>query len=126
MKTTSYWATQFIVLGFFGVALPVLGWFFLGSEEPGRGLILIIIGLFFLGFLLRMIRNYRRMSKTQRDIYAWAITQQHAAGVGDTITMEVAGRAQAGALRPDELQWLIDLNRDNPYPGDTRATQTGV
>ena len=118
MKTRSYWATQFIVLGFFGVALPVLGWFFLhDSEEPGRGLILIIVGLFFLGFLLRMIRNYRRMSKTQRDIYAWAITQQHAAGVADTITMEVAGRAQAGTLRPDELQWLIDLNRENPYPG---------
>ena len=127
MKTTSYWATQLAVCAFFAIALPILGWFFIASsDEPGRGVILMLCGLLFAGCLVVVTVRYARMSATQRAVYAWAITQQHAAGVADHITMEVAGRAQAGRLRPDELQWLIDLNRENPYPGDTRATQTGV
>ena len=127
MKSNSYWATQISVSAFFALALPALGMFFiLDTDEPGRGVILIFCGLLFAGCLVWLTVNYRRMSSTQRAIYAWAITQQHAAGVADNITMEMAGRAQAGTLRPDELQWLIDLNRENPYPGDTRATQTGV
>ena len=127
MKSTSYWATQFAVCAVAAVALPALGMFFiLGTDEPGRGVILIVCGLLFVGCLIWLIGAYRRMSSTQRAIYAWAITQQHAAGVSGDVTMEMAGRAQAGALRPDELQWLIDLNRENPYPGDTRATHTGA
>lgn len=127
MKTTSYWATQFAVCGFSAVALPALGWFFiLGTDEPGRGVILMFCGLLFVACLIWLVVRYRTMTATQRAVYAWAITQQHAAGVSSDITMDMAGRAQAETLRADELQWLVDLNRDNPYPGDTRATQTGV
>ncbi len=118
MKTSSYWATQFAVCGFFAVALPVLGvvLIHLEPEEPGRGAIMVLASLPFIACLIWLVVMYRRMSSAQRTIYAWAITQQHAAGVADDITMEIAGRAQAGTLRADELQWLIDLNRGNPYP----------
>lgn len=118
MKTTSYWATQFAVCAVFAVALPAIGWFFIvGTDEPGRGVILIFCGLLFVACLVWLIRAYRRMSATQRAIYAWATTQQHAAGVSSDVTMDLAARAQAGTLRADELQWLIDLDRENPYPG---------
>lgn len=119
MKTTSYWVTQFTVCAVAAVALPALGVLLivLDPDEPGRGVIMMFSGLLFVACLIWLTVTYRRMSATQRTIYAWAITQQHAAGVTDDITMEIAGRAQAGTLRPDELQWLIDLNRENPYPG---------
>ena len=127
-KSSNYWVSQMVICGVAAVLFIVLGICtpLFDKEEPGRGVIYVLIGLAFGGTFIWLARSYRRMSVTQRAVYAWAITQQHAAGVADTITMEVAGRAQAGTLRPDELQWLIDLNRGNPYPGDTRATQTGV
>jgi hypothetical protein len=128
VKSTSYWVTQFTVCAVFAVGLPALGYLLLrlSPEEPGRGVILMFCGPLFLGCLLWLVRAYRSMSSTQREIYAWAITQQHAAGVADDVTMQMASRAQAGTLRPDELQWLIDLNPGNPYPDDTRATHTGA
>lgn len=127
MKTTSYWATQFAVCAIFAVALPALGLFFIvATEEPGRGVILMFCGLLFVGCLVWLFVKYRSLSATQRAVYAWAITQQHAAGVASDITMEIAGRAQAGTLRPDELQWLRDLNPANPHPADTPPTHPRV
>ena len=114
----SYWPVQIGVCALFGVALPVIGWFFLtDSEEPGRGLILILCGFLFLACLVWLIRAYRRMSSTQRAIYAWAVGQLSEAPIDDLEKLRIANLAQAGTLAPDDLQRLKDWKPSQPHPG---------
>ena len=126
--TSKYWVNQMLVCGVTGLLLFAIGVLFMmfGGKDRGLGLFMILGSFVLAGTFIWLVHAYRRMSASQRAIYAWAIMQQHSAGMSDTSAMGMADRAQAGTLRPDELQWLIDLNRGNPYPGDTRATQTGV
>lgn len=126
--TPRYWINQILICSITAALLFVLGVLFMmfGGKDRGLGLFMILGSLVLVGTLIWLVRAYRRMSVSQRAVYAWAIMQQHSAGMSGTSAMGMADRAQAGTLRPDELQWLIDLNRGNPYPGDTRATQTGV
>ena len=126
--TSKYWVNQMVICGVAAVLLFAYGVLVMmfGGKDRGLGLFAILGSFALVGTLVWLLRAYRRMSVSQRAIYAWAIMQQHSAGMSDRSAMGMADRAQAGTLRPDELQWLIDLNRGNPYPGDTRATQTGV
>lgn len=118
----SYWVTQIAACAFAAIAAPILGifLFIVEPDEPGMGLMLILIGMMFLGCLVWVVRAYRRMSKTQRAIYAWAITQQHGAAAGvpsDVAMMASAARAKNGELTRDELLHLAALRPENPYPG---------
>ena len=127
-RAPRYWVNQILICSITGALLFAFGVLFMmfGGKDRGLGLFMILASFVLLGTLIWVVRACRRMSVSQRAIYAWAIMQQHGAGMSGTSAMGMADRAQAGTLRPDELQWLIDLNRGNPYPGDTRATQTGV
>jgi hypothetical protein len=89
--------------------------------DKGLGLIFFLAGLGFFGALIFVSRQYRRMSKEQRAVYAWAIAQQMSATSirttgGDIEMMAIATQAQKGALSAAELQHLQDLNPRNPYP----------
>ena len=120
----SYWVTQIAVCAVASVAAPALGIFFFTYEpaEPGKGVMLFLIGLLFLGCLIWLVRTYRRMSTTQRAVYAWAITQQHGAAAGsgiasDAAMMASATRAKNGELTRDDLLRLQALRPENEYPG---------
>ena len=121
---TSYWVTQIAVCAFAAIAAPTLGifLFIVEPDEPGMGLMLILIGIMFLGCLVWLVRAYRRMSTTQRAVYAWAITQQHGTsgkpGVGSDVEMMAsADKAAKGRLTRDELLYLAAMRPENPYPG---------
>lgn len=120
----SYWVTQIAACAFAAVAAPAVGIFFFTIEpaDPGKGVMLILIGLLFLGCLIWLVRAYRRMSATQRAVYAWTITQQHGAAAGrgiasDAAMMAFAARAKNGELTRDELLSLQALRPENEYPG---------
>ena len=121
-KSNGYWITQIAVSALFGVGLPILGvWMFsLKPDEPGMGLIMILIGLAFLACLIWLLRAFFGMSKKQRAIYAWAIGQQTSGSrsVGsDAAAMSIAAKAKDGTLSPDELEALQALRPGVPYPG---------
>jgi len=125
----SYWATQIGACAFAAVAAPALGVFFFVVEpaEPGKGLLLILIGMMFLGCLVWLVRTYRRMSKAQRAVYAWAIAQQHGSAAqrgipADAAIMASAARAMKGELSRDEVLALQALQPGNPYPGTVPAS----
>jgi hypothetical protein len=118
-----YWATQigasalFVVLGFGG------GIFILASdsEEKGQGVMLLFVGVIFLGLLIWLIRQMTTRSSEQRAVYAWAIMQQHAAEGSaapdnDVVRMGRAARARDGKLTRDEILSLQALRPDVPYP----------
>ena len=120
----SYRVTQIAVCAVAAVAAPAMGIFFFTAEpaDPGKGLMSILIGLLFLGCLIWLVRAYRRMSTTQRAVYAWAITQQHGAATGRGIASDAGMRASAtkakyGELTRDELLRLQALRPENEYPG---------
>ena len=127
-RGSKYWVNQMLICGVAAALLFAYGVLVMmfGGKDRGLGLFAILGSFVLAGTFVWVLRAYRRMSASQRAIYGWAIMQQHSAGSSGTAAMAMADRAQAGTLRPDELQWLIDLNREIPYPGDTRATQTGV
>ena len=122
-KSNGYWITQIAASALFGIGLPILGvWMFdLKPDEPGMGLIMILIGLAFLGCLIWLLRAFFSMSKKQRAIYAWAIGQQTSGSsrsVGsDAEAMSIAAKAKDGTLSPDELKALQALRPEVPYPG---------
>ena len=120
----SYWVTQIAVSAFAAIAAPTLGifLFIVEPDEPGMGLMLFLIGFMFLGCLVWLIRAYRRMSTTQRAVYAWAITQQHGSAdqgriSSDLEMMASAAKASKGQLTHDELLNLAAMRPENPYPG---------
>ena len=122
-KSNGYWITQIAASALFGIGLPILGvWMFsLKPDEPGMGLIMILIGLAFIGCLIWLLRAFFSMSKKQRAIYAWAIEQQssrNSRSVGsDAAAMSIAAKAKDGTLSPDELKALQALRPEVPYPG---------
>ncbi|TBN56483.1 hypothetical protein EYE40_03190 [Glaciihabitans arcticus] len=127
-KGISYWITQIAVSAVFAIGAPITGvlMFSLKPDEPGMGVILILIGIAFFFCLLWLIRAYRSMSKQQRAIYAWAIAQQMAATdvrnpKSDGEAMTVASQAKDGALSPGELAALQALRPEVPYPGAAAA-----
>lgn len=120
----SYWVTQIAACAIGAVAAPTIGvfLFIVEPDEPGMGLMLILIGIMFLCGLVWLVLAYRRMSKTQRAIYAWAITQQHGSagrrGISsDAEMMACAAKAAHGRLSRDELLHLAARQPENPYPG---------
>ncbi|WP_445996868.1 hypothetical protein ACUWEX_01435 [Okibacterium fritillariae] len=122
-RTSSYWRQQIILNAVLGVLFSVFGMAFLllSPVDKGYGLIFFLAGLGFFGALIFVSRQYRRMSKEQRAVYAWAIAQQMSATGfrttgGDIEMMAIATQAQKGALSAAELQHLQDLNPRNPYP----------
>jgi hypothetical protein len=122
-RTSSYWRQQIILNAVLGVLFSVFGMAFLllSPVDKGYGLICFLAGLGFFGALIFVSRQYRRMSKEQRAVYAWAIAQQMSATGfrtpgGDIEMMAIATQAQKGALSAAELQHLQDLNPRNPYP----------
>lgn len=130
-KGSSYWAVQITVCAIAAIGLPALGvlLFSLSPEEPARGVLLILIGIAFLACLIERVHSYRRMSVTQRAVYAWAITQR-AVEVPltkpqrfgpDLLTLSIAARARDGKLSPAELDALKALDPGNPYPGPASA-----
>jgi hypothetical protein len=127
-RTSKYWVNQMVISGVAAVLLFAYGVLVMmfGGKDRGLGLFAILGSFALVATFVWVVRAYRRMSAPQRAIYAWAIMQQYSAGLPRVSTMSIANRAKDGTLRPDELQWLIDLDRSKPYPGDTRVTQTGV
>lgn len=122
-RTSSYWRQQIILNAVLGVLFSVFGMAFLllSPVDKGYGLIFFLAGLGFFGALIFVSRQYRRMSKEQRAVYAWAIAQQMSATGfrttgGDIEMMAIATQAQKGALSAAELQHLQDLNPRNLYP----------
>jgi predicted lipid-binding transport protein (Tim44 family) len=98
-----------------------IGLMIFDTREPGRGFILLLCGLAFLGTLIWLARQYRTMSKEQRAIYAWAIEQLGSTAGNrtpgsDLATMATARRAKDGLLTRREVQQLQDLKPENPYP----------
>ena len=134
-KGSSYWVVQIAVCAVAAIGLPALGvlLFSLSPEEPGRGLLLILIGIAFLVVLIRLVWSYRRMSPIQRAIYAWAITQRRVEVPlmtprrtnADLKTLSIAARARDGKLSPAELEGLKALDPTNPYPGPPTDTTSG-
>ena len=127
-RTPRYWVNQILICSITGALLFAIGVLFMmfAGKDRGLGLFMILGSFVLFATVIWLVRAYRRMSVSQRAVYAWAIMQQHSAGISDLSAMNMADRAQAGSLRAEELRWLIDLDRSKPYPGDTRATQTGV
>ena len=127
-KGSSYWAVQITVCAVAAIAFPALGvlLFSVSPEEPGRGVLLILIGIAFLACLIWLVRSYRRSSRVQRAVYAWAITQRRVEVPlmkpnrfgPDLLTLSIAARARDGKLSPEELARLQALDPSNPYPGD--------
>lgn len=122
-RTSNYWRQQIILNAVLGVLFSVFGMAFLllSPVDKGYGLIFFLAGLGFFGALIFVSRQYRRMSKEQRAVYAWAIAQQMSATGfrttgGDIEMMAIATQAQKGALSAAQLQHLQDLNPRNPYP----------
>ena len=119
-----YWITQIAVSAVFAIGGPILGviMFSLKPDEPGMGLILILIGIAFFFCLIWLIRSYRSMSKQQRAIYAWAIAQQMSVTdarnpKSDGEAMAVAARAKDGTLSTEEMAALQALRPEVLYPG---------
>ena len=126
-KSSNYWVTQMVICGVAAVLFIVLGVCtpLFDKEEPGHGVIYVLIGLAFAGTFIWLARSYRRMSVTQRAVYAWAITQQHSTSTGsDDVQLAIAGQAAAGTLPYPHLQWLQALNPANPYPAEWPAEPT--
>jgi len=122
-RKSGYFRQQIILSAVLGVLFSVFGMAFLllSPVDKGYGLIFFLAGLGFFGALIFVSRQYRRMSKEQRAVYAWAIAQQMSATGfrttgGDIEMMTIATQAQKGALSAAELQHLQDLNPRNPYP----------
>ena len=122
-RTSNYWRQQIILNAVLGVLFTVFGMMYMvfSPVDKGYGLIFFLAGLGFFGALIFVSRQYRRMSKEQRAVYAWAIEQQMSAigfrtTGGDIEMMAIATQAQKGALSAAELQHLQDLNPRNPYP----------
>lgn len=122
-RTSNYFRQQIILNAVLGALFSVFGMTFmlLSPVDQGYGLICFLAGLGFFGALISVVRKYRRMSKEQRAVYAWAIAQQMSgAGFrtpgGDMEMMAIATQAQKGALSAAQLQHLQDLNPRNPYP----------
>ena len=118
-RGSSYWVSQMVICG---VALVLFGVLGIGTllydtDEPGRGVIYILICFGFTGAFIHLVRGYRSMSVTQRAVYAWAITQQHSTSTGDDVQMmSIAAQAAAGTLPYPHLQVLQALDPTNPYP----------
>ncbi|WP_104164121.1 hypothetical protein [Cryobacterium sp. N22] len=117
-----YWVSQIAVSAFAAIVAPTCGIVLFIVDEPGKGVMLFLIGIMFLACLVWLVRAYRRMSKTQRAVYAWAITQQHGTndqpGVGsDFEMMACADKASKGRLTRHELLHLAARRPENPYPG---------
>ena len=126
-KGSSYWVSQMVICGVAAVLFITLGICspMFDKEEPGRAVLYVLIGLAFGGTFIWLARSYRRMSVTQRAVYAWAITQQHSTGTGsDADQMSIAGQAAAGTLPYPHLQWLQALNPANPYPAEWPSEPT--
>jgi predicted lipid-binding transport protein (Tim44 family) len=122
-KNSSYWGQQIAACATLGVLLCGVGVGLMVNqpEEPGAGFILFVIGLAFLATLVWLARQYRKMSKEQRAVYAWAIEQQSSAQAGrtpgsDLTMMAIAGKAKDGGLSRSEIQQLQNLKPENPYP----------
>ena len=126
-----YWAGQLGSTGVLGVAFVIGGPVGMVSdtEEPGRWLIVFLIGVAFLLTFAWLLRSFRSSSKKQRAVYAWALMQQNGAlsrdGVNptnDMHAMAVARRARDGQLSAAELRQLQALRPDSLYPGDPPRT----
>ena len=126
-KGSSYWAVQITVCAVAAIAFPALGvlLFSVSPEEPGRGVLLILIGIVFFVFLVRLVWSYLHMTPVQRAVYAWVVTQRRVEVPlmkpnrfgPDLLTLSVAARARDGKLSPAELDALKALDPSNPYPG---------
>ena len=126
-KGSSYWVSQMVICGVAAVLFIILGICspMFDKEEPGRAVLYVLIGLAFGGTFIWLARSYRRMSVTQRAVYAWAIMQQHSTGTGsDVDQMSIAGQAAAGTLPYPHLQWLQALDPANPYPAEWPSEPT--
>jgi hypothetical protein len=92
-------------------------------EEPGAGFILFVIGLAFLATLVWFARQYRRMSKEQRAVYAWVIEQQSSAHDGrtpgsDLTMMATAGKAKDGGHGKSPFPAPREEDLRAPIPAD--------
>lgn len=123
-KGTSYWVTQIIAFAIAAVGGFAGAYFFLAvdTEEPGRGLILGLLGIAGVVGLIWVFRQLVTTTKTQRAVYAWAITQQHSQEnvprvSNDFAIMATAKSARDGKLTLEQLQALQALDPRNPYPG---------
>jgi hypothetical protein len=122
-----YWATQIgasALFGFGGVIGGPVG-MALDKEEPGRWLIVTLMGIAFVIVFFGLVRKYRSSSKKQRAVYAWALEQQNGAlqtdgfnPGNDVAAMAVAQRAMEGKLTPAELERLQAMRPNSIYPGD--------
>ena len=124
-----YWATQIIVCAIGAVFGVVVGPYVMAtSDDPGYGLIFLVMGLAFLFSLIWLIRQIVGKTKMQKAVYAWAIMQQqgvradgNAAVASDMVAMVNAGRARDGTLSRAEVDRLQALRPDVPYPGTLPA-----
>ena len=126
-RGSNYFGSQMVICGVAAVLFFVLGVVSVlyDKEEPGRGVIYVLIGLLFIGAFIHLVRRYRRFSVTQRAVYGWAIMQQHSTGTGsDVDQMSIAGQAAAGTLPYPHLQWLQALDPANPYPAEWPSEPT--
>ncbi|WGW12937.1 hypothetical protein LWF01_03955 [Saxibacter everestensis] len=137
-KGTGYWTTQIAfcalmtLLGFIGGGFLLFEANADGGKhaEPGRGLMLILIGIAFLITLIWLIVQIASSTKEQRAVYAWAIMQQHSQNIhdgrpenspravtDDIVAMNVATKARKGELTRAQIEHLQSLRPEIPYPG---------
>ena len=123
-KGTGYWATQIVAFAIAAVGgfAGAVFFFTVETEEPGRGLILGLLGIAGVVGLIWALRQIATTTKAQRAIYAWAITQQHSQEnvprvSNDFAIMATAKSARDGKLTIAQLHALQALNPRNPYPG---------
>lgn len=138
-KGNGYWVLQISGSLLLAIVLAVLGWFLLlapdevlsSSGEPaerGPGVMVLLASLLFLVTFVWLVRRWRRSSKEQRAVYAWAVMQQHAtrtdmhpvnpaAVVNDVKILGVAAEASKGTLTAEQISELQALRPDVPYPG---------
>lgn len=123
-KGTSYWVTQIVAFTVFAIGGFAGAYFFfvVDTEEPGRGLILGLLGVAGVVGLIWVFRQLATTTKTQRAVYAWAIMQHQSPGLQRSVdedrrTMALAARARDGKLSVAEWHALQALNPANPYPG---------
>ena len=122
-----YWSSQIVTSLVLGLAFTIGSPFGMAydKESPGLWGIFFLTGIAFLVTFFWLIRTYRKSSKKQRAVYAWALEQQNGAlrdgsfsAGNDMAAMAVARRAMEGKLTPAELARLQAMRPNSLYPGD--------
>ena len=109
-RKSGYFRQQIVLNSVLGVLFSVFGMTFmlLSPVDQGYGLICFLAGLGFFGALISVIRKYRRMSKEQRAVYAWAIAQQMSGTGFRTPGGDIEMMAILGCIPVEQRSQIVD------------------